>query len=199
MIWHSYYLGETILKATEPLRLLETERGIVEIEGKTLAIPVMLNGSLEGYVYHGRGKLVLDTVVETEQGAVGRPVEKGISQSFLMLGNTGRVHQRLSPASQEDLSGVSYTKQEEFISSAENLLNKFSREGKMHRCRHSSDGSVFVFQNEANELDFLLAVGGELVYKTMDTIFISNRRRVILKDPSEVVCVSNGRSVVVKR
>jgi hypothetical protein len=198
-MWHSYYLGETISKATEPLRLLETERGIVEIDKGTLAIPVMLNGSLKGYVYHGHGKLVLDTVMETERGAVGRPVEKEINQPFLMLGSTERAQQRLGPTSQEDLSEMGYTKQEEFLSSAEDLLDRFSRRGTVHECRRYSDGSVFAFQNEANKLDFLIANGARLVYKAMDTVFVSNRRRVVLKNLDGVVCVTNGRSVIVKR
>jgi hypothetical protein len=199
MIWHSYYLGETISKATEPSKLLETERGIVEIGGNTLAIPVMLNGSLEGYVYHGHGKLILDTVVETEQGAVGRPVEKEINQPFLMLGNVEGAQQRLGPASQEDLSEIGYTKQEEFMDSAEDLLDSFSRRGRTHDSRHSGDGWVFAFQNEANKLDFLIAKGDKLVYKTMNSVFVSNRDSVVLKNSVGVVCINNGKSVIVKR
>lgn len=199
MIWDSYYLGETILKTTEPSRLLETERGIVEIDGNTLAIPVMLNGSLKGYVYHGHGKLVLDTVVETGQGAIGRPVEKEINQPFLMLGNTERAQQRFSTASQEDLSEMGYTKQEEFTHSAEDLLDSFSKRGRTHDSRHSGDGSVFAFQNGANKLDFLIARGDKLVYKTMNSVFVSNRDSVVLKNSVGVVCINNGKSVVVKR
>lgn len=199
MMWHRYYLDKTISKTTEPLRLWETEKGIVETGRNTLAIPIMLNDSLEGYVYHGHGKLVLDTVIETERGAVGRPVEKEINQPFLMLGNTEKTQQRLIPASQEDLSEMGYTKQEEFISGAEDLLNRFSRGGRVRKCRHSDDGSVFAFQNEANKLDLLIAKGAKFVYKAMNTVFISNRGRVVLKSPSEVVCISNGKSVIIKR
>jgi hypothetical protein len=199
MIWHSYYLGETILKATEPSRLLDTERGIVEIGGNTLAIPVMLNGSLEGYVYHGHGKLVLDTVVETERGAIGRPVEKEINQPFLMLGNIEGAQQRLSTANLEDLSEMGYTKQEEFVLSAEKLLDSFSRRGRTHDSGHRGDGSVFAFQNEANKLDFLIARGDKLVYKTMNSVFVSNRSSVVLKNSAGVICVNSGKSVIVKR
>jgi hypothetical protein len=194
-----YYLGETISKTTEPSRLLETEKGIVETARNTLAIPVMLNGSLEGYVYHGRGKLVLDTVIETEQGAVGRPVEKEIIKPFLMLGNTEKAQQQLSPESQENLSEMHYTEQQEFISSAEDLLNKFSRGRRVLECRRSSDGSVFAFQNEASKLDFLIAKGEKLVYKAMNTVFLSNRGRVVLKSSDGFICTNNGKSVIVKR
>jgi hypothetical protein len=199
MIWHSYYLGETVSKTTEPLRLWETEKGIVETGSNTLAIPVMLNDSLEGYVYHGHSKLVLDTVIETENGAVGRPIEKEINQPFLMLGNSERVQQRLSPASQEDLSEMGYAKRDEFMASAEDLLNRFSRKGRVRKCRRSSDGSIFAFQNEANKLDFLIAKGAKLVYKTVNTVFLSNTNRIVLKNLGGIVCISDGKSVIVKR
>jgi hypothetical protein len=138
-------------------------------------------------------------VIETEQGAVGRPVEKEISQPFLMLGDTEIAQQRLNLVSQEDLSEMGYTKQEEFVSRAEDLLNRFSRGGRVRKCRHSGDGSVFAFQNEANKLDFLIAKGARLVYKTMNTVFLSNRDKVVLKNSDGVVCISKGKSVIVKR
>jgi len=199
MIWDSYYIGETISKTTEPSRLWETEKGIIEMARNTIAIPVMLNDSLEGHVFHGHGKLVLDTVIETEQGAVGRPVEKEINRPFLMLGKIEGAQKRLIPASQEDLTTMGYTKQEEFISSAEDVLNKFIARGGNWNCRRFSYGSVFAFQNEANKLDILIATGAKLVYKTSDTTFLSNCGRVVLKSLDGVVCVSNGKSFIVKR
>jgi hypothetical protein len=178
---------------------LETEKGIVETARNTLAIPVMLNGSLEGYVYHGRGKLVLDTVIETEQGAVGRPVEKEINKPFLMLGNIEKAQQQLSPATQENLSEMGYNEQEEFIFSAEDLLNRFSGGERVLKCRHSNDGLVFAFQNEVSKLDFLIAKGEKLVYKAMNTVFLSNRGRVVLKSSDGFICTNDGKSVIVKR
>ena len=198
MTWHSYYPGEAISKTTEPLKLWESERGIVETDRNTLAIPIMLNDSLEGYIYHGHSKLVLDTVVETEQGAIGRPIEKGIDQPFLMLGNTEKTQQRLSPATQEDLSEMGYHKQEEFRSNGEDLLNKFFGRGRIHEHQHSGDGAVFAFQNEANKLDILIAKEAKLVYKAKNKIFLSNGDRVVLKEPGGVICIRNGRSIVVE-
>jgi hypothetical protein len=76
MTWHSYYIGETISKTTEPLRLWETEKGIIEMGTNAIAIPVMLNGSLEGYVFHGRGNLVLDTVMGQNRGLLADLLKK---------------------------------------------------------------------------------------------------------------------------
>jgi hypothetical protein len=197
MILQNYHLGDTVSKTTEHLRLWETEKGIVEIGNNALAIPVMLNGSLEGYVYHGHGKLVLDLMVETKEGAVGKPIEKEIRLPFLMLGNAEKIQNSLSSASPEDFSETGYAKHEEFVAEAEDLLSRFSRRGI--KCRYSGDGSVFAFQNEANKLDILVAKGAKLVYRTIGMVFVSNMDRTVLKGLGGVVCVSRGKSVIIGR
>lgn len=200
MIWQNYHASDTVLKAAEPVRLWETERGIVEIDKDTLAIPVMLGDRPEGYVFHGHSRLVLDMIVETEEGAVGKPVEKEIGRPFLMIGNTESIQHRLSPAAHEDLSHLGYTKQQEFATKAEDLLNRFSgREAGTHLCSHSGNGLIFVFQNEADRLDILLAKGAKIVYKAMGTVFLSNGDRTVIKGPDGFVCVSAGKSVIIKR
>jgi hypothetical protein len=118
-----------------------------------------------------------------------------------MLGKAEGMQQSFSLAGQEDFSEVGCSNQQEFVAGAEGLLDRFSRRGRIHDYRHSSDGNglVFAFQNEANGLDILLANGAELVYKAMNTVFVSNNDRAVLKSSGGVVCISNGKSVIVKR
>jgi hypothetical protein len=197
MTWQTYRLGSTVLKAAEPLRLWETEKGLVQTSKDTLAIPVVQDDSVEGYVLHGHGKLVLDMIVDTDEGAVGRSVEKEINLPFLMLGNTEKIRHCLKPAGQEDFSEMGYVKQEEFLAKAEDLLNRFSRGRRIHDSRCRSEGSVFAFQNKAEKLDILVAKGAELAYRTLGTVFVSNGDKAVLKNPG-VVCISNGKSIIVK-
>jgi len=197
MTWQTYRLGGTVSKAIEPLKLWETEKGIVHIDKNTLAVPVMQNGYLEGYILHGHGKLTLDMIVDTEQGAIGRSIEKQIDQPFLMLGNTENTQHHLDPATQDDLAEMGYTKQEEFLAKAQHLLNRFSN-GRTQSSRCCGEGSVFAFQNEAEKLDILVAKGAKLVYKTPGTIFVSNSDKAVLKSPMEFVCISNGKSIILK-
>ncbi|UCE44239.1 MAG: hypothetical protein JSV57_01775, partial [Candidatus Bathyarchaeota archaeon] len=63
-----YQLGSTILKTVKAIKLWESERGIVEVSKNTLAISIKLDDQGRGYIFHGHGKLLLDTIVETEEG-----------------------------------------------------------------------------------------------------------------------------------
>jgi hypothetical protein len=201
MIWHDYHLGHTISKATEDIRLWDSEKGIVEIHKDTLAIPIKLDDKENGYIFHGHGKLLLDTIVETEEGAIGDPVEKPLNKPFLMLGDTEETLQFLTKASEEDLTRMGYESKQALIDTAEDLFNRFFKNGRTHgRHRISENRSViFAFQNQNDKLEILVAKGPKLVYTAEDIVFVSNRDKVVLKRPEEVVCSGNGKSVIINK
>ena len=199
MMWPNYRLGDTILKAAEDSKLWQTEKGIVEIDKNTLAIPVFSHDHVKGYVFIGRGKLLLDTIVETKEGAVGKPVEKETGELFIMLGNAELTGQKLKPTNSEDLSAAGYVDRRLLMSKAEEMLQRFFKNGSLHSnpCSHDN-GLIFAFQNEAGNLDILLAKDTKIVYKAKDTVFVSDKERTVLKSP-EVVCICSGRALVVRR
>lgn len=199
MMWHNYRLGDTLSKTAEDTKLWQTEKGIVEMGKNTLAIPLMLHDHVKGYIFDGHGKLLLDAIVETEEGAVGKPVEKEIHEPFVMLGNAEMTERNLKPANSEDLAEAGYSDRLGFMAKAEELLDRF-KNGTIHSCRcsYGDEGLLFAFQNQADNLDVLLAKDTKIVYKAMDTVFISDKDRAVLKS-CDVICVSSGKSVVVKR
>jgi len=200
MIWQDYQLDNTVLRATEAVTLWQTERGIVEIGRDTLAIPIKVSDQRKGYIFHGNGKLLLDTIVETEEGAIGKPVEKEISEPFIMLGDTEETQQRLSIASKEDLTKMGYGNSQEFVAKAEDLFDKFFR-GRVHSRQSFGEGRglIFAFQNEASRLAILVAKGSKLVYKAIGIVFVSHENKVVLKSPGEVVCSNSGKLVIVRK
>jgi hypothetical protein len=200
MTWQNYELENTILKATEALTLWKIEKGIVEIDKNTLAIPIRLDDERKGYVFHGHGKLILDTIVETEKGAVGKPVEKEINEPFLMLGKTEETEQRLSTADKEDLKMMSYESEQDFSAKAEALFDRFLGKRILHghHCCGHIGGFVFAFPNKDGKLDVLIAEGSKLVYKAMDKVFVSNKSKIVLKTPNEVIISNDRRSLVFK-
>jgi len=201
MLWQNYQLDNTILRTTEALTLWRMEEGIVEVGKDTLALPIKLDDQRKGYVFHGHGKLLLDTIVETDKGAIGTPVEKEINEPFLMLGNSEEIQQRLDSATQEDLTKMGYKSDQEFKSKAENLFDQFLGKGRIRslQCCGNDHGFVFAFPNEARRLDILIAKGSKLVYKALDKVFVSNKHKVVLKTPTEVILSHNRRSFIVKR
>ena len=201
MMWQNYQLGSTVSKASEAVTLWQMEKGIVEISKNTLAVPIGLGDKERGYVFHGNGKFLLDSIVETEEGAIGQPVEKELSELFLMLGDTEEIQKHLTEASEEDLAKMGYQNQQEFVDRAEDLCDQFFKKRGVHnhQCLDEHRGFIFAFQNEISKLDVLVAKGLKLVYKAMDMVFVSSENKVVLKGPSEVVCLSNGKSVIIKK
>lgn len=199
MNWVDYKLRNEISKAGTDIKLWESERGTVKVNEETLVVPIELNDEIRGYIFHGRGKLLLDALVETEEGAVGKAVEAELVQPFLMLGNKFETVQRnLEKTNQEDISKIGYETSQEFIDQANHLLKSFFK-GRVSNNNFNNSGTIFAFPNEIDTLDILVAKGEKLVYKSKSVVFVSNRDNVILKQGEEVVCANHGKSVVITR
>lgn len=195
-----YELENNILQANEAMTLLKMERGIVEISKDALAIPIKLGDERKGYVFHGHGKLVLDTIVETNRGAVGKPIEREISEPFLMLGGTEEIQHNFSAANKDNLKLMNYESEEEFMAKAEKLFESFLGRQIAHHCHcGSDDGFIFAFSNEVGKSDVLITKGSKLAYKAKDKVFVSNKHKVVLKTPNEVIVSNNHRSFVINR
>jgi len=201
MILQQYRLDNTILKTTEALKLLQSERAIIETDGNTIAVPIRLGEETKGYIFHGHGKLILDTIVETREGAMGKSVEKELSEPFLMLGETKDIQQHLSAANKENLAAMGYGSEQEFIAKAEELLHKFSGKGKVwiHDCCCHTHGLIFAFSNGTGKLDILIVNGSKLVYKAKDRVFIANENKIVLKTPQETILSNDRKSLMIKK
>ena len=199
MNWVDHKIGDEVSKVGADIKLLESERGIVKVNKETLVVPIELNDEIRGYILHGCGELLIDALVETEEGAVGKAVEKELVQPFLMLGNEFETVQRnLEETSQEDFAEMGYETSQEFIDQANHLLKRFFKRRVLNN-NFNNSGTIFAFLNEIDTLDILVAKGEKLVYKSTSIVFVSNRDNVILKKGGEVVCANHGKSVVITR
>ncbi|MEM2916903.1 MAG: hypothetical protein QXN63_00905 [Candidatus Bathyarchaeia archaeon] len=195
MIWHRYQLESTVLKTTEPITLWKTEKGLIEIDANALALPIKHDNQRKGYIFHGCGKLLLDAIVETQKGAVGKPIEKEIKEPFIMLGAKEEVGQRLTTANSEDLAKMGYETQEAFFRKAEDLYDRLLRNIRVGpRCEK---GLIFAFQNKAHS--FLVTKGSKLVYKAAGIIFVSDEDKVVLKSLDGIALLRNGKSVIIQK
>jgi hypothetical protein len=196
MNWEKYSLDDTVSKTTRTTVLWQAERGLMELSNDSFAVAIKLGDEKKGYVFHGHGKLLLDTIVETREGAVGKPIEKEIAQPFLML---GRMDENLSEASQEDFTKEGYADQQEFLTKARELFDRFfERRTHGHHCFDVDRGLIFAFPNEDDKFDLLVAKDSGIVYKAREMVFVSNGDKTVLKSPKEAVCVTDGKSVIVK-
>lgn len=203
MKWQDYRLDSDVSKAAEDVTLWRNEKGILEIAGDTLAVKILLDDQPSGYVFHGKGKLLLDTIVETEKGAVGKPVERLVDEPFLMLGRSEMLQQHLCSTEREDFTRLAYEEQEQYLLKAQDLLDMFF-EGSISTHTRSKTfgedgGFVFALPNEKGKLDILVARAAELVYTSTDKVFVSKGEKVVLKSSGEVVVSRLGKSVLIAK
>ncbi len=199
MRWQSFQLDNTVLKTIQALTLWQAEKGNLSINEKALAILVKLGEQEEGFIFHGQGKLLLDAIIETEMGAVGKSIERDLNEPFLMLGNTEKTREYTTEANEEDVAGGGYDDSEAFAVKAENLRAKFF-EGKEPRNINvkQTNGQIFAFPNEDGEFDVLVAKDSKIVYKAGGVTFVSNGNKEVFKSPNEIFVSSNGKSVFLK-
>ncbi len=198
MMPQKYRVGNVLLRTIGPLKLWETEKGLVEVAEGTLALEILVGEQRRGYVFHGAGKLILDAIVETDAGAIGKPVEKELNQPFLMLGNGEEMRDSLDSAGEEDLKNKGYLSLEEFAQRAEGLLDRFPRKRLIGcGCLGSQSGSIFLFQSESDKPDLLLLRGSRLVYKSSGTMFALSGRHVVLKGHDRIAVSVDGKCFVI--
>ena len=198
MMHDHYELDKAVLKSDEAFTLYRAEKASVEIEKNTFAVPIKVEGEKVGYVFVGQGKLVVDAIVETEEGAFGKPIERALSEPFLMLGNTEQTSQHFNPASHDDLKRAAVDERT-LLERAQGLLDRFSSKNTVHGhadlCNHS--GWIFAFSNGENALDHLVSKGSELVYNAKDMSFVSKGNKSILQSSGQVVLSRHGKPIVV--
>lgn len=201
MKWEKYQLDNKVSKVTEDVTLWKNEKGIIEATKDTLATKVIVDDNPCGYVFHGKGNLLLDTIVETGKGAIGKSVERSLDEPFLMLGELD--DQQLKDAEREDFTTLGYENQQQFTLKAEELLAQFF-EKSTHEVKHSNsfneDGVfIFVFPNEKGKLDILLAKDNKLVYTSTEKVFVSKGEKTVLTSHGKVIASKSGKSVIIEK
>jgi hypothetical protein len=201
VIWQDLKPDDQVLKAHEDATLWQTEKGLVKISKGTLVLPVKRGDQRIGYVLHGHGKMLLDAIVETDEGAFGKAVEKEIDKPFLMLGGGTELDQQLGAARKEDLEKAGYKDEPAFKAEAERLCREFlGRKRGCHYERFDEErGTIFAFPDETGEMGILLAKSSKLVYKTAKLVFVSNKDKSVLKSHGAVVISHNGKLLAIGR
>lgn len=193
MIWQGYELSNEVLEANTELTLWKSDRGSVEIGKATLAVAVTLDGKTKGYIFGGNGNMILDTIVETEEGAIGNSTERKITEPFLMLGHADEVRSCLISAVDEE--------KKDFMKNAEDLHRQFfkGRHNIDLGYHHDShEGMIFAFKNDSDHFDLLIPRGSKIVYQAKHLTFISDENKIVMKTPERTIVTANGRCVVVK-
>jgi len=196
MKYLNYKLSNEPSKIVEDATLLKNERCIVDALRGTLALPILIDEKVQGYVFHGTGKLVVDSIIETTKGAVGKPTVKDLKQPFMMLGGAEEIKDNLGNADTSDLQNAGYERVDAFIEHAEELCGRLLKE-KHYHVDFGKDARLFVFLNEEDKLDILISKNDKLVYKSEKKVYLSKGSKSVLQRPGEIIVSRKGKTVVI--
>ena len=197
---NDYQLDKTVLKTSRDLTLCRNDRVAFDAKSGCLAVAVRDKDKVRGYVLQGNTKLLIDTIVETEKGAVGNPIDMEVTDPFLMLGKTELVEPYLQKTNSEDLSKLNAS-QGDFLTKAEELVNEHLHADCCHGHRHFNDegGTIFMLPNGGDGHNVLQVQGSNVIYAGKEISFISNPHKSVLKTNDHVIVSDGGRSVVVQK
>jgi hypothetical protein len=197
MRFFRYKLGEAPLKTVEDITLLQNERCLTKVFKNTLCLPILVDEETAGYIFHGTGQLIIDSIIETKKGAVGKPTVKDLKQPFIMLGNTGKIENNLAHADSTDLKKLGYKDIEGFVETADRLCKHLFHKGTNRLPRDMKDTMVFAFAESNDKFDMLVLKGDSLVYTSREKVFVSKRDKTVLTCPEQVVVTKRGKTVII--
>ncbi len=190
-------LGTQPLKLTNDLTLFQNEKCLVKAAAGTLNLPILVHDETRGQLFAGKGEFTLDAIIETPRGALGNSVVKSLTAPFLVFGPINDIEEKTTPATVDDLKNVSYTGPEDFLTKANDLVNRFI--GNSHSHLHfKQDGHLLAFSNENGGWDILVSEGNKLVYTSKHSVYVSkgDAKSVVIQ-PDSVVVKRNGKTVVI--
>lgn len=190
-------LGNEPSKLTKDLVLLQNEKCIVKAFAGDLTLPILADDATLGYIFFGKGRFTLDAIVETPEGAVGKPLVKDLDTPFIMLGKVCNIANDLTPATVHDISNMGCRNSEEFLAKANEVFSRFSLDYHT-RFNFEEDSQVFAFANEHDKWDMLISKEYKLVYMSKDKVYISkDKAESVDISPAGVLVAERGKTIVI--
>ena len=192
-----YKLGDKPLRILEDTTLFKNERCIVNATKDTLALPIEVNRETLGYVFHGKGKLLIDSIIETGRGAVGKSTERDFNEPFLMLGGAKELSDSMSPVDSSDLSKLGYESAQACVERADVVCARFFRKQSRHSRWNwnTEDARLFAFMHDEDRLDLLISKKEKLLYVSDGETYVFKGDKGVLTRHGEVVVSKKGKTV----
>ncbi len=178
-----------------PATLLKDERVSLKMETGSLLLSLKI-GKSKGHFVHGSGMFLLDSIVETEMGAVGRPVKRKLEEPFIILGPL-QEEASLDDAAVGNLESAGYGDADAMVKLARDMATRFS--DRIHRSSSAGTEGNFVAFPRNDGFDFLVVKGNKIVYREEDMTFVSrDGKDVILNGCCDIAVSKPGKSVSIK-
>lgn len=193
---------EEPLKLRQDFTLFQNERCIMKIFKPSLALPIMQESEVVGYVFHGEGKLIIDAVIETPRGAIGKPVERKIETPFIMLApfeKVRKLREELVSANISDLKQKGYESLGEFIKAARELCSQTFRKTCFDTFLENRR-YIFAFKRkDQRKIDLLVSKDDKLAYISGEKLLAFKRGKSVIIKPRKLLIAKSNKTLVVSR
>jgi hypothetical protein len=197
MKFSAYKVGDEPLKVLRDLTLFENEKCIVKAYKDTLTLPVTIDENTRGYIFFGSGQVLIDSIVETSKGAVGKPTVKNLAQPFLMLGKpTEEIKSNLSAADISDLNRQGLANTEAFVKRANEICQRIFNDKLRCTSLTGKTSVLLAFVDIENHCDILVAKEDKLVYSSKEKVFVFKDGKGILTSPNEILLSGKGKRLL---
>jgi hypothetical protein len=195
----NYKVGSTPLKMGEDVRLLKTDRCLITASKDTLTLPITFNGEVHGYFLHGSGKLVIDTIIETSRGALGKPTERKLTKPFLMLGEIEEAKDKMVKAKLSDLNRAGYINLEAFQKRAKVLCEEMLKREMCWTYDEKGRTRFFLFEIDSGDYALLVSRNAKnLVYISGKKVYVFSDNKSFMTSSNEVWISKPGKSIVIR-
>ena len=199
MFSHHMELGTQPHKLTQDTTLLQSDKCIIKATAGTVTLPILTDNTIIGQLFIGKGQVTLDTIVETNRGAIGKPLIRDLTpdRPFLMLGETKDLRENITQATNQDLANIGYKSTDEFLKTANETFDQFAHKRHSHM-DIEPDAHIFAFATEHGKWDFLIAKDDKLVYTSKHKVYVSkNNGETVSLGQGSILVAKKGKTVVI--
>ncbi|MFW9832294.1 MAG: hypothetical protein ACFFD8_11025, partial [Candidatus Thorarchaeota archaeon] len=120
------FVGALAGKVTEPTDISRSEKALLSVNEGSLYFPIFFHNEEIGGVFIGAGQVLIDAIIETNRGAIGKSHEFFWNGSLLLLTVDGKWSPpSINPVSHKDLSVFQIASVDEAQKRAQEIFLRF--------------------------------------------------------------------------
>ncbi|MFX0096785.1 MAG: hypothetical protein ACFE7E_03410 [Candidatus Hodarchaeota archaeon] len=124
-------LGDLAGKVSKDSNIAQSEKALVNVKSGTLYFPVLQDRTVVGGVFLGSGHFIVDAIIETRQGAIGKSEDHNWDGNLLILDQGGIWSAPgTEPFSDKDLNIHNLESAKEAKERAQQILDRLLFEGR---------------------------------------------------------------------
>ncbi|MFX1362546.1 MAG: hypothetical protein ACFE7A_03750 [Promethearchaeota archaeon] len=193
-------LGDLTGKVSNDSKIAQSEKALVNVESGALYFPVLLDETIAGGIFLGSGHFIVDAIIETGAGAVGKSEEHKWDGNLLLLDQGGMWSApNTEPFKHTDLKIHNLESAEKARERAQKVLNRFSFEGRSWASdffESKKEGWIVNIIDKENKESRLVAKRDRLVMTHEGIKLVIKGNKLVRKGNKKILVVGEEGNIV---